>query len=135
MAEQTTKQKASEQTDDGNGNGSEGNGHTGRNAAIAAAVAAAGGATAFAAKKALGGRSGSDQDDEKRSERKRGSDSDSMVGSMISSGWDAAKDSLLPLAEDAAGRVGEFAAKSTPEIVRDRIVPKFIEAFEEAHGD
>jgi hypothetical protein len=44
-------------------------------------------------------------------------------------GWDAAKDSLLPLAESAARAAGRFTAEHSPELIRDRLIPPFIEAF------
>lgn len=57
-----------------------------------------------------------------------------MFGSLASGGWDAARDALLPAAEDAAGAAGAFVAQNAPEIVRDRIVPRFISSFNEARG-
>ena len=106
----------------------------------ATAVAAATGAAAFAARRALSGDGDkSAQDDDEGSERmesRRGSQSKggsgAILGSMFSGGWDAARDALLPLAEDAAGAAGKFLAESGPDIVREHIVPRFIDAFNEA---
>jgi hypothetical protein len=55
-----------------------------------------------------------------------------MVGSIVSGSWDAAREQLLPLAEEAAGAAGKFVAQSGPDILRDRLVPKFISSFENA---
>ena len=57
-----------------------------------------------------------------------------MFGSIASGGLDAARDALVPAAEDAAGAMGAFVATNAPEIVRDRIVPRFIQSFNEARG-
>ena len=53
---------------------------------------------------------------------------------VLSGGWEAARDALLPAAEDAAGAAGEYVAQHGPEILRDRIVPRFVESFNEARG-
>ena len=36
--------------------------------------------------------------------------------------------------EDAAGHAGEYLANNGPEILRDTIVPRFIDGFERARG-
>jgi len=36
------------------------------------------------------------------------------------------------MAEDMAESAGRFLAENGPDVVRERIVPKFIEAFEDA---
>ena len=36
----------------------------------------------------------------------------------------------MPLIEDAAGQAGEYLAQNGPDVVRDTIVPRFIEGFE-----
>jgi hypothetical protein len=123
MAEpETTKQEGTEET---NGNGS--NGGTGRTVAKAAAIAAVSGATALAAKKALGNH-GSDEEKQERSPRKRGSDD--VLGSMVSSAWESARDSVVPMMESAATSAGEYLARNGPDVVRETIVPKFIDGFE-----
>lgn len=111
----------------------EAQGHSGGTgtAIKAVAAAAATGAAAYAARKALtrdssGGNGGSSS----RSSKSDGG----IVGSIFSGSWDAARDQLLPLAEDAAGMAGKFVAENGPDVVRDRIVPKFISSFEDAHG-
>jgi hypothetical protein len=40
---------------------------------------------------------------------------------------------LLPLAEQAAGSAGRYVGEHAPETVRKQILPRFIDAFEEAH--
>ena len=57
-----------------------------------------------------------------------------MLSSVFSGGWEAARDALLPAAEDAAEAAGKFVAENAPDIVRERIVPRFIESFNEASG-
>ena len=114
-------QAADEQANGGNG---------GRKTAFrAAAIAAATGATAIAAKKALSNR---DQSGEERQKSDPGSSGDdaSIGAEMLASGWGAAKDSLLPLAEDAAGAAGEWVGRNAPELLRDTLVPRFIRGFE-----
>jgi hypothetical protein len=104
------------------------NGANGRKTAIrAAAIAAASGATAIAAKKAFSGRQSS-----RSGEGGRSSDDESLFATMLTSGWDSARDSLLPFAEEAATGAGEFVAHHAPEVVRDTLVPKFIAGFERA---
>jgi hypothetical protein len=108
----------------------------GRNLGRVAALAAASGATAFAARKALGSRSSSasSDDDESQPKKKSGSSSDgaSLMTAAVSSGWDVAKDSLLPVIEDAATKAGAFVADRAPEVVRDVVVPRFIAGFQRA---
>ncbi|TMK69768.1 MAG: hypothetical protein E6G50_11060 [Actinobacteria bacterium] len=125
---QATKEDMSEQT---NGNGSNGGG-AGRTAVRAAAIAAVSGATALAAKKAFVDRGGSGGDKPERS-RQKGEGSD-VFGSMVSSAWDSARDSLVPMLEDAASSAGEYLAQNGPEIVRETIVPRFIDGFERGRG-
>jgi len=98
----------------------------------AAAVAAATSAAALAAKKALSGRRGSNGSSSNGS-GSRG-DTGSMLSSALSGGWEAARDALVPAAEDAAGAAGEYLANNGPDFLRDRIVPRFIDSFNEARG-
>ena len=120
MAESSTQ----EQQKQSSGNGSEGR----KTALRAAAIAAASGATAIAARKAF---SGSHQQQEDSSSKQNGG-GDSLVGGMLGSGWHAARDSIVPFAEDAANAAGEYLAKSGPDFVRETIVPAFIEGFQSA---
>jgi len=129
MAEQSqTQDQAGSKASNGV---SESNG--GHKAAVrTAAIAAATGAAAIAAKKAFSGRDQSRQGGEKsRPSRSSGGDESTLVA-MATSGMAAAKDSLLPFAEDAAGAAGEWVGRNGPEYVRDTIVPQFISGFERA---
>jgi len=128
---EATENAADEQT---NGS-SESNGGTGRTALRAAAIAAASGATAIAARKALSSRSDSDdQDDEQkggeRSSRKQSGGGDSVLATALTSGWDSARDSIVPMLGNAAVQAGEYVGRSGPELLRDTIVPQFIRGFE-----
>jgi hypothetical protein len=127
MAQETEQQDTAEET-----NGDEESNGGRKTAVRAAVIAAATGATAFAAKKAFSGHDEGGDGEEKKQRRSAGAGDDSMVGAMIASGWDAARDSLLPFAEDAAGAAGEWVAKSAPELVTDTLVPRFIRGFEKA---
>jgi hypothetical protein len=123
---EATDQQNTEET-----NGHESNGGAGRTAVRAAAIAAVSGATALAAKKAFGG--GSDDDKPEKSQKSRGS-KDDVLGSMVSSAWDSARDSLVPMIESAATSAGEYLARNGPDVVRETIVPKFIDGFERGRG-
>jgi hypothetical protein len=113
----------------------------GKSALTAAAAAAATTAATYAVRKALshddGGRSQSNGHSNGHSNGSSSSKSKKTLGSgMLASaaatGWDAAADALLPLADDAAEAAGKYVAQHGPEILRERIVPKFIEAFNDA---
>ena len=45
---------------------------------------------------------------------------------------ESAPDALLPLAEAAAEEAGKWAAKKSPALVRERLLPRFIDAFKAA---
>ena len=108
-----------------------GNGADVRKTAIrAAAIAAASGATAIAAKKAFSG--GQQQDSPRGQNGGGGAGGESLMGGMLGSGLNAAKDSLLPFAEDAANAAGEYLASNGPDFVRETIVPAFIAGFQGA---
>jgi hypothetical protein len=99
----------------------------------AAAAAAATGVAALAAKKALSSR-GSSNGHSGNGDSPPGQAEGSVLNSVLSGGWEAARDALLPAAEDAAGAAGEYVAQHGPEILRDRIVPRFVDSFNEARG-
>jgi hypothetical protein len=104
-----------------------------------AAVAAAAGVAVYGLKKALASGEGSSalsrrdrddddhDDDEERNDRGR-----STAGSLLETVWDSASEALLPLAEDAADAAGKWAAQNAPDVIRDRIMPRFIESFTDA---
>jgi hypothetical protein len=105
---------------------------TGNKAVKAAAAAAATTAAGYAVRKALA-HDGSSNGNSNGSERskKRGTAS-GIIASAAATSWDAAADVLLPLADEAAESAGKYVATHGPEILRERIVPKFIEAFNDA---
>ena len=100
----------------------------------AAAAVAATSVAALGAKKAFSSRGSSNGQSSNGGESSRKGDVGSMLNSALSGGWEAARDALVPAAEDAAGAAGEYLARNGPEFVRDRIVPRFIESFNEASG-
>jgi hypothetical protein len=128
MAEQTEQQDT--QTQETNGGGA--NGH--KNAVRAAAIAAATGAAAIAARKAFSGREQTGEGKQRSSSRRRSGGGDSTLTAMATSGLAAAKDSLLPFAEDAAGAAGEWIGRNGPDYLTDTIVPQFINGFERGRG-
>ena len=109
-----------------------------------AAVAAAAGAAAYGLRKALTtdggatslvpGRKDQDdrEDDDDGEESNGGGLGRARGGSLLSTVWDSAASSLLPLAEQAAEAAGKWTAENAPDVVRDEIVPRFIEAFNDA---
>lgn len=126
MAEQTEQQDRT-QTQESNGGGAA-NGH--KNAVRAAVIAAATGAAAIAARKAFSGREQSGEGTQKSTSRRGSGGGDSTLTAMATSGLSAAKDSLLPFAEDAAGAAGEWVGRNGPDYLSDTIVPQFIKGFE-----
>jgi hypothetical protein len=54
--------------------------------------------------------------------------------SALDTAWDAASDHLLPVAGEAAATLGATVAKKAPEIVRDKLLPRFIEGFQKEAG-
>jgi hypothetical protein len=100
-----------------------------------AAVAAAAGAAAYGLKKAFSGgggapgtallrsRDGDDEDEEENGGSR---------GALLQTVWDSASDTLLPHAEDAAEAAGRWVAENAPDVIRERLLPRFIEAFTDA---
>jgi hypothetical protein len=121
MAESEATQDT--QQEQGGGNGSDAR----KTALRTAAIAAATGATAIAARKAF-----SDRQQGGSSKQQNGGGPDSLLGGMLGSGLHAAKDSLLPFAEDAARAAGEYLGRNGPDVVRETIVPAFVEGFQQA---
>lgn len=104
-----------------------------------AAVAAAAGVAAYGLRKALTSGSGTslvprrnDQDEGEEDGDERDNGSGSRGGSLLATVWDSASSSVLPLAEEAADAAGKWTAENAPDVVRDRIVPRFIESFNDA---
>jgi hypothetical protein len=131
MSESSTSEE--KQSSETNGqNGSDGSGRTGT-VVRAAAIAAASGATALAAKKAFGG-AGGRQSGSSDSKGGGSTGSDTLVTTFLSSGWDSAKDTIVPMLEDAATHAGEYVARNAPEVVSQTIVPQFIRGFQRARS-
>ena len=104
-----------------------------RSAALTAAAAAATGAAATLAVRKARGHNGSSSPGEALRNVTRGrSGASNILASAAESSWEAAADVLIPMAENAAESAGKYVAKNAPDVIRDRIIPKFIEAFEEA---
>ena len=56
----------------------------------------------------------------------------SRSGSLVVTAVESASDHLLPLAEAAAEESGRWVAKNSPAVVRERLLPRFIDAFKAA---
>ena len=52
--------------------------------------------------------------------------------SSLVTAWESAADAILPFADEAAEAAGKWAATSAPALVRERLLPRFIEAFRAA---
>lgn len=115
-----------------------------------AAVAAAAGVAAYGLRKALNSEGGMtslvsrndsddddddeyvDDDDDGEYTEERNGGSQGRGGSLLASVWDTASDTLMPLAEEAAEAAGKWTAENAPDIVRDQLMPRFIESFNDA---
>jgi hypothetical protein len=105
---------------------------SGKQVLTAAAAAAATTAATYAVKKAMShdhGRNGDSNGDGASKVKNAGS---GLIASAAATSWDAASDVLLPMADDAAESAGKYVATHGPEILRERLIPKFIEAFNDA---
>ena len=116
-----------------------------------AAVAAAAGVAAYGLRKALNSEGGMTSlmsrndnddddddddgyvdDDEDDDGEERNGGSKGRGGSLLASVWDSASGTLMPLAEEAADAAGKWTAENAPDVVRDHLVPRFIESFNDA---
>jgi hypothetical protein len=132
MADENQEQQEQQQDQEQTGSGSP----VGTGTAVkAVAAAAATGAAALAAKKVISGRSSNGQSSNGETPQQQVEGGESILSSALSGGWEAARDALLPAAEDAAGAAGEYVAQHGPDILRDRIVPRFVDSFNEARGN
>ena len=107
---------------------------SGKSALTAAAAAAATTAATYAVRKKLSqdherSESNGSPNGSARTKKKGGS---GLLSSAAATSWDAASDVLLPLADDAAEAAGKYVATHGPDVLRERIIPKFIEAFNDA---
>ncbi|MGN6797818.1 MAG: hypothetical protein ACTHKS_06680 [Gaiellaceae bacterium] len=97
----------------------------------AAAAAAATTAATYAVKKALSHDHGNGHSNGNGAAKAKSAGS-GLIASAAATSWDAASDVLLPMADEAAESAGKYVATHGPEILRERLIPKFIEAFEDA---
>jgi hypothetical protein len=107
---------------------------SGKQVLTAAAAAAATTAATYAVKKALShdhGSNGSNGSNGNGAAKVKNAGS-GLIASAAATSWDAASDVLLPMADDMAESAGKYVATHGPEILRERLIPKFIEAFEDA---
>lgn len=95
-----------------------------------AAVSAAVGVALYALRKALAEDGGkrSQREHEQRDEHEHSGNEQSMLARV----WDTTSDAVLPIAEDAASAAGRWAATQAPAVVRERILPRFIDSFSAA---
>lgn len=95
-----------------------------------AAVSAAVGVAVYALRKVLseGGGRLSLRESEGHAEHREGGSDPSLLVTV----WDAASDAVLPLADDAADAAGRWAAAKAPAVIRDRLIPRFIDSFRAA---
>jgi len=128
MADKNQEQQEQQQDQQQAGSGSPVTG----TAVKAVAAAAATGAAALAARKVMSGRGSNGKSSNGGSPQKQGEGGESILSSALAGGWEAARDALLPAAEDAAGAAGEYVAQHGPDILRERIVPRFVDSFNEA---
>jgi hypothetical protein len=98
----------------------------------AAAAAAATTAATYAVKKALSHDHDHGESSNGNGATKVKSAGSGLIASAAATSWDAASEVLLPMADDAAESAGRYVATHGPEILRERLIPKFIEAFEDA---
>lgn len=52
--------------------------------------------------------------------------------SRVQVALDSLPDMLLPLIDNAAGAAGRWVADNSPDLIRDRLLPRFIGAFTDA---
>ena len=137
MADEKNDREQQEQQEQGQesvGSESQSGGIATGTAAKAVAAAAATGAAALAARKVMAGRGDSNGNANGGTPKQQGGEEGSILSSVLAGGWEAARDALLPAAEDAAGAAGEYVAQHGPDVLRDRIVPRFVDSFNEARG-
>lgn len=61
--------------------------------------------------------------------------SETTLTAVLQSAWDAAREHVLPHAEEAMDTIGRYLAQDAPEVLRERLVPRLVEAFENARAD
>jgi hypothetical protein len=104
------------------------------------AVAAAAGAGMYALRKALAN-SGSGSSNSLARRNGDGGEDDDENGNgngggsrsaLLDTVWASAADAVVPAAEEAADAAGKWLAENAPDVIRERIIPRFIESFNEA---
>lgn len=98
-------------------------------------VAAAAGAGVYALRKALASGGGSSNALARRNGDDEGDENGNGGGSrsaLLDTVWDSASDAVLPMAEEAADAAGKWLAENAPDVMRERIIPRFIESFSDA---
>ncbi len=104
------------------------------------ALAATAGGAAYIASRAVGGRSrsggpsrngdGGAREDAASGQRPGGRASfDQVVNAVGQAHFDRVLDLVMPFAENGAASAGAYVAKAGPEAVTERLLPRFIEAF------
>ena len=117
-----------------------------RRAAAGGALAAAAGTTVYLTRKAMKNHEGdggnTPQDSERLKTSAAGGEAteassrfDDFFTVLRTSGWDAANDMLVPVAANAARALGAFVAEKSPELLRDTLLPRFIDGFTQAREE
>ena len=109
---------------------------------VGALAAAAGGAALVAGKAMSGGKSSGGGGGQGRNTARQNGGSgtggraslDKVVQAVGQGRWDVLKEIALPFAENGATSAGAYVATQGPEILTERLLPKFIEAFNEERG-
>jgi hypothetical protein len=98
-------------------------------ALVSAAVSAAVGAVVYGLRKALAeGEAGLPLGRQEETAEGESGGSDSLLATV----WESASGALLPLADEMAEAAGRWTAKHSPAVIRDRLLPRFIESFQDA---
>jgi len=98
-----------------------------------AAVSAAVGLAVYGLRKALAeGRGEPSPGEVVDREENKGEERGQVGRSWLVAAWESAPDELLSIAEDAAGAAGRWAARSSPALIRERLLPRFIDSFKAA---
>ena len=96
-----------------------------------AAISAAVGVAVYGLRKALAERGGGPTP-RVLDDREHGHERGGIGRPLLATVWESASEGLLPLAEDAAEAAGRWAARSSPAVVRERLLPRFIDSFKAA---
>src|SRR5690349_11611162 len=110
-------------------NGRSGSDSAARTALRAAALAAGTTAVTAAARRAFSSGSGS------QGSGSQGSSTRGTIVATLIAAWEAAQEHVLPPAEEAMEAIGRYLATDAPDVLRDRLVPRLVEAFEVARED